>query len=146
MAEERRKNEEAELIRSRQTDAVAFGEKVRKANIPGYDEAIQDLNTVTQLPWEIIAIIQKDPNGPQLAHHLGTHLDTALEIANLPLHEAGVSLGRLSGTFDKKTKAPSVDFSKAPDPIKPVKRGGAPVGAAKEIGDMSMDEIMALED
>lgn len=89
--------------------------------------------------WEVAAAVPTlDPNvaqalmladdGAKLIYHLGTHLDQADKLANMPANQALLEIGRMSASLNKKQ---NVKVSAAPEPIEPINSGGS---LAKERG------------
>lgn len=121
-------------------DAISqkFNDKVAEysANAPDYAETIGNL---PQFPAETLQTIMQLDNGPQMAHYLGKHLDVAEQIATLPPMQAAMKLGeiRMNLANPKPTTKPSA----APTPVVTLTSGSS---QAKDIGEMSMSEIMGL--
>ncbi len=120
-----------------QQAAAEFSQKVSKLEIPDYVETVK---MIPQLQDETLLAIYNVENGPEVAYHLGKHLDVADSIAHMPPMQAAMEIGRISANlnFNKTSKKPTT----APDPIKPIGSGG--VAHTKAVEDMSMDEIAAL--
>lgn len=96
-----------------------------KAIYEGIDEIMADpafaLITKSMAP-EIITLIQSSEKNVALAHHLGTHLDEAEQIASLPPVQAARALALLESRLEiPKPKT----VTNAPPPVKPV--GGSSV-------------------
>ena len=122
-----------ETDKQRQTeisnDFNARVDEFRK-DAPDYDTVI---GTLPDLPGDVLEAIMTHDKGPQLAHYLGKHLDVAENITLM-------KLGEISAQLATKpiTKAPSA----APEPIDPVKPGGA---LNKSQDEMSMEEVYAQD-
>jgi hypothetical protein len=131
--------QQAAQVQQRAEDtANAFTAKAADfaANVPDYQEAI---GQIPELPPETLNAVMQSENGPALAYHLAKHLDVADEIANMPPMAAAMRLGEISVSL-KATK-PQIKPSAAPAPIEPLSSGGS---ISKDVGDMSMEEIMRL--
>ena len=144
-------NQKAEQIQQAQQQQVqqqaqqatqnTFHEKVAafEEKAPDYQQVVAN---IPQLPGETLdAVMQaKSPTGesigPQLAYHLGKHLDVADEIANSTPVVAAMKLGQISAQLTATTK--TVNTSAAPDPIEPVGSGGVSDTSVEE---MSMEQI-----
>lgn len=113
--------------------------RVQEANIPDYGPTVQTLIDSVPLPPHIVAAVQNDEKGPELAYYLAKHLDMADRIVSMDPVSAGVELGRISARLSAvKPKL----TTKAPPPVKPVKAGGA---KSKGLENMSMEDIDAWE-
>ena len=106
------------------------------AGIPDYAESLANLPRFHEDTLQ--TILQLD-NGPQMAHYLGKNLDIAQQIATLPPMQAAMKLGeiRINLANPKPTTKPSA----APAPVETLTSGSS---QAKDIGEMSMDEIYGL--
>lgn len=104
------------------------------------DDYAESIANLPELPTDTLNAIMMQENGPQLAYYLSKHLDVADTIANSPPIQAALELGRISHQL--LTTKPIKQPSAAPEPIEPVSSGGK---LNKELEDMSMDEIYAME-
>ena len=114
---------------------VAFNERITKL---GKDDFADKANAIPLLPDGVADALMQSEDGAELIYHLGSHLDKADAIANMSPAAAMIELGKLSASLSAKQE---VKQSAAPDPIEPVKTGGA---ISSDIGDeMSIEEWMA---
>jgi len=115
-------------------DAVneGFNTRVAEFSTTNADYA-QVVETLPDLPSDVLDAIMTNEKGPELAYYLGKHLDVA---ENIDLMKLGTISAQLATI--KPTKAPSA----APEPIEPVKPGGT---LNKSQDEMSMDEIYAQD-
>ena len=135
--ESRRKETEKESF-NRQINE--FADKVRKANIPDYDEVVYSLAENVRLPYEVLSAIHQDEKGPEIMVYLGKNLDIAEDLSRLSPIQAGRKLGEISGKLSaKQTKR----TTKAPDPVETAGSGGS--AATTDLDKLSMDEFMKLD-
>jgi hypothetical protein len=109
-AEESKRNAET-IQEGFNTRIVAFGK----------DDFAEVADSIPDLPPGVADALIQAENGPELIYHLGTHLDLADKIANMPPGQAMMELGRISANISK----PEPEISSAPDPIKPLATGGS---------------------
>jgi hypothetical protein len=111
-----------------------------KDSFQDFDEAVKGHNMLGDLGQrrEYLEAINSLPNGPQVYHHLGKHLDDAAHILSLPPVKMALELSKLG---DKLSKPAPV--SKAPAPIKPLGGGGS---HETDPSKMSMDEWIRYRD
>lgn len=111
-----------------------YAARVQKANIDGFDESLQNLQSVS-FSADVVDAIQEDAKGPEIVHYLGQHIDLADRIASSSPAVAGMEIGRLSAQLSNQKLKPS---SKAPKP--PQTLGGG-AQSSKKLEDMSMEEV-----
>lgn len=118
--------------------AAAFAAKEAEfgAANPDYAESVAN---IPKLHPETLDAIYSLENGPQMAHYLGKHLDVADEIASASPVQAAVRIGQIAAALSVNNK--QVSTTSAPEPVSTL--SGA-AGVAKDLDEMSMDEIMAL--
>ena len=76
--------------------------------------------------------------GPELAYHLGTHLDEADRISRLPVHLQARELVLLESRLQKVA---ANKVTNAPEPTKPI--SGKSAQPSNDPSKMTMDEWMA---
>lgn len=103
-----------------------FNKKVEESKIPGYAEAVQTLPVFD--PSVTSAIMQSD-DGPKIAYYLSQHLDLADSIASSSPIVAAMKIGEISARISGANK--TLKTSKTPDPLEPIKQGGAKIGKAE---------------
>ena len=138
-AAQREKEQRRQQERQRKA-ADDFAKKVAAAKVPAdYSEKIYALDASVPLQSDVIEAIQHLRNGPNVAYYLAENLDVADTIYRLPRSARTAEIGIISAQLSagRKTIKPA---SKAPNPVNPVKSG---VSSAKNIREMSMEEIMA---
>jgi hypothetical protein len=104
-------------------------------DFPDFDEKLGQFRHLGGLPPAFLEAVTELPDAHKVLHALGSDLDQAAHIINLPPVQMGLALARLSSPA---TTARPV--SSAPPPIKPI--DGAPRGE-KSPDDMSMEEWTA---
>lgn len=139
------KNQQAKLeqekVKSQEQRALelqkSFAEKAKDVIQvkPDFEETLQRVPTLDQ---GVLMAVLADERGPDIAYYLGKNLDIADGLSNMSPIEAAVEIGRLSV---KLAQPKQVKVSSAPEPIEPVKSGGA---IESDIGDeMSIEDWMA---
>jgi hypothetical protein len=127
--------------------ADAFAKKISTANVPDdYGEVIGRMAETVPLQTEVVSAIQQAENGPQLAYYLGQNLDVADSVARMSPVVAAMELGKISAQLSagKQTKKP---VTKAPNPVTPVKPGGATAKSIYDVkANVSMKEVMEADD
>lgn len=102
---------------------------------PDFEETLQQVPTLNH---DVLMAVLADERGPDIAYYLGKNLDIADGLASMNPIEAAVEIGRLSV---KLAQPKQVKVSSAPEPIEPVKSGGA---IESNMGDeMPIEEWMA---
>ena len=96
-----------------------------------------DIANLPQLKPDTLNLVMQQ--GPKVAHYLSKNPEIADQLASSDFGNAAMTLGRLSVQLEQ-TK-PVKQSSAAPEPVETVSGGG---GLSKDIGDMTMDEIMNL--
>jgi hypothetical protein len=117
-----------------------FVQRVKEANIEGFEDVVGNLVDTVLLPSQIVDAIQSDEKGPELVFYLGQHLDKADEIVRMPPVQAALELGKISAKLGNMK--PTKKTTKAPSPPPTITGGG---GISKEPADMSMDEVMRAD-
>jgi len=140
---DQRRNEQRQADDNKKVVAD-FSQRVAKANIDGYQEAVESLNQSVALPNNILDVIVRAENGPELAFYLGKNLDVADEVANSPL--GIMRLGEISANLKSGAKQ-KTELPSAPNPVNPLQGGGSSVEKTKEelITGASMDEVMNIK-
>jgi hypothetical protein len=100
---------------------------------PDYQDAVDAFAAVVGNNPPLAEVLMTAEHGPELVHYLGTHLDEAARIAQLPPHLAAREVTRIESRFAQKAKP----VSKAPDPV-PTVGGGA--ATPKNPDQQSVDE------
>jgi hypothetical protein len=98
------------------------------------------INDVANLPIfqpDTLSLVMQQ--GPKVAHYLSKNPEIADQVANSDFGNAAMTIGRLSAQLEN-TK-PKKQSSAAPEPIEAISGGG---GLSKDIGEMSMEEIMNI--
>ncbi|MDE2439738.1 MAG: hypothetical protein KGP14_01845 [Betaproteobacteria bacterium] len=105
------------------------------AEMPDYAEVAESPDVQISMPMAHAIITA--PNGPQIAYHLGKNPEIAARIASLPPAQAVFEMGLLAASL----KVPAPEFSKAPEPPKPIgsRADATPKGPEEE----SMEEYAA---
>lgn len=112
-----------------------FNERVSALGKSDFDEKAR---SIPELPPGVADAIMQSEQGAEMVYHLGSNLEKADALANMSPAMAMMELGKISAQLSAK---PEIKTSAAPDPIEPVKSGGA---LSSDIGDdMSMEEWMA---
>jgi len=91
-----------------------------KDTFQDFDDAVKGHQMLGDLAnrREYLEAINELPNGPQLYHHLGKHLDEAAHVLSLPPVKMALELTKLSQQLSKPAPV-----SKASAPIKPAVGG-----------------------
>jgi hypothetical protein len=140
VSEQQKAQAEQEVISQRNVEQeqrqAMFNQRMEayRVKAPDYEQVVSQ---VPDLPQDTLNAILEHEKGPQLAYHLGKHLDIADQITRMNPATAAMKLGELAA----KLSAPVTETSKAPEPIETVSSGGS---MSKNLEDMSMDEIMNL--
>lgn len=104
------------------------------ADHPDYHEALDSLISLSAIDPMTAEVLMASEHGPLVVHHLGTHLDEAVQLASMPTHMRIAHVARLEARLSAPKPKP---VTKAPDPV-PSLGGGA--AATKDPDRMSADE------
>jgi hypothetical protein len=104
---------------------------------PDYQDAVDAFTSVVGTNPQLAEVLMTADHGPEVVHYLGTHLDEAARIAQLPPHLAAREVTRIESRFAPKAKP----VSSAPNP--PPTLGGGKATVAKSPDDMSQAEWLA---
>jgi len=107
---------------------------------PDYEEAAHNLTSVIGVDPMLAEVLMSSEHGPLVVHHLGTHLDEAVQLAALPPHMRIAQVARIEARLTAPKPKP---VTKAPDPV-PTVGGGA--AATKDPDRMSVGEWLAWRD
>jgi hypothetical protein len=88
----------------------------------GKDDFYEVANNIPVLDQGLVAELMSTKEGVEMIYHLGSHLDVADKIANMPPLQAMGELGRISAGMSAQ---PQIKPSAAPDPIEPLNSGGS---------------------
>ena len=140
-AEVRAESKFAERQQQTQQEQV-FGsfeakEKAYAASTPDYAEAYASLQNNVRFSQPVLEVIATSDRGPEIVHHLGTHLDVADRVARMPPHMAAAEIARIEARLSAPKTKP---VSNAPPPA-PVLGGGGAI--QKDPERMSTDEWLA---
>jgi hypothetical protein len=93
-----------------------------------FDAAIQNFNMLGGLSAhpDLVEVATAIPDGHKVLHHLGTNLDEAARIINLPPIQKALAIAELSGKLKNKP------ISAAPAPIKPISSVGSPASSGPD--------------
>jgi hypothetical protein len=105
-----------------------------------HENYLESIKNLPQLHPETLSALYAMENGPEIAHYLGEHLDIADNVATSNPVLAAVELGKISAVLSSSNR--KIKVSKAPAPVKTLS-GQSTVG--KNMEDMSMEEIMAMD-
>jgi hypothetical protein len=124
----------AEIVAKREfdqrcNDVYSSGAK----DFPDFDEKLGNFRHLGGLPPQFLDAVTQLPDAHKVLHTLGSDLDQAAHIMNLPPVQMGLALAKLSSPTAARP------ISNAPPPIKPI--DGSPRGE-KSPEDMSIDEWM----
>jgi hypothetical protein len=122
-----------------QTLAQQHAERAVKfsAEHPDYAEAEDNLVHVLGQDPMLAEILMTSEHGPLVVHHLGTHLDEAVQLAAMPPHMRIAHVARLEARLSAPKPKP---VTNAPAPV-PTVGGGA--SASKDPERMSVEDWMA---
>ena len=112
-------------------------EKAYAASNPEYVEAYSSLQSNVRFSQPVLEVIATSDRGPEIVHHLGTHLDVADRVARMPPHMAAAEIARIEARLSAPKTKP---VSNAPPPA-PVLGGGGAI--QKDPERMSTDEWLA---
>jgi hypothetical protein len=118
-----------ERFDQRCNDVYSSGAK----DFPDFDEKLGQFRHLGGLPPAFLEAVTELPDAHKVLHALGSDLDQAAHIINLPPVQMGLALAKLSTTPAARP------VSSAPPPIKPI--DGTPRGE-KSPDDMSLSEWM----
>ena len=102
---------------------------------PSYMEDVANLPVLSQDKLDLVR-----SQGPKMVHYLSKNPEAASQFANSDFGSAAVQLGMIASQIS--TKPTTKQVSKAPEPVDTVQ--GNAGGIQKDIGEMTMEEIMAL--
>ena len=106
------------------------------ATHPDYEESVEAFMSVAGVNPPLAELLMTSDLGPAVVHYLGTHLDEAARISQLPPHMAAREVTRLETRLAQKPKP----VTKAPDPVPTVGGGTA---QTKDPDRMTTDEWVA---
>lgn len=104
------------------------------AEHPDYHEALDSLVSLSAIDPMTAEVLMSSEHGPLVVHHLGTHLDEAVQLASMPPHMRIAHVSRLEARLSAPKSKP---VTNAPAPV-PTVGGGA--AATKDPDRMSADE------
>lgn len=104
---------------------------------PEYQEAAEAFITVTGENPQLAEVLMTSEHGPAVVHYLGSHLDEAVSIAQMPAHLAAAAVARIEARVAAKPKP----VTKAPNP--PPTLGGGKGTVAKNPDEMTQAEWLA---
>lgn len=104
---------------------------------PDYEEAVATFASVVGVNPQLGEVLMTSDHGPAVAHYLGTHLDEAVAIAQMPPHLAAAAVARLEAKVSAVKPKP---VSSAPTPVPSV--GGASVAPRGLHDELSIDDWM----
>lgn len=113
--------------KTRQEIFTSFEKKVAESGIENFYEVTATLPTFEQ---PVLDAIMQNENGVKIAHYLSQHQDQADIIAGSNPVIAAMKIGEISQRISSATK--TIKTSEAPDPIDPIKQGGAVAGEADD--------------
>lgn len=154
---ERAKRAEEAAQAERERAQALLRERIAKVakDIPDYDEVVSAADA--QLPVHVSQFIVDSESGPKVGYHLAKHPEVLERISKLSPIKAIAELGKLEAALEAGGKVVEVqstkttgseavktqERSRAPDPIKPIEGGTAPV--QKDPSKMTYQEFRAWE-
>lgn len=89
-----------------QTLASEYAAKEQEfaAKTPDYQDAVDAFTAVAGVNPQLAEVLMTADYGPEVVHFLGTHLDEAARIAQLPIHLAAREVTRIESRFAPKPK------------------------------------------
>ena len=134
IAEQQRQYEtqkrQAELTDNFLNDAAEYS-----AKNPSY---LEDAHNLPQLSQDKLDLVRSQ--GAKMVHYLAKNPEIANQFASADFGSAAVQLGMLNAQLN--TKPTKTNISSAPNPVDTVSGNSGSID--KDIGDLSMEEIMAL--
>lgn len=93
-----------------------FSERANRyaAEHPDFIEAVENFDSIVGNDPALLEVIASSELGPQVAHHLGTHLDELATVASLPPHLRIAHVARLEAKLSAPKPKP---VTKAPAPV-----------------------------
>lgn len=85
------------------------------ASHPDFEEAIYNADQVLGHAPHLIDVLARSEHGPAVAHYLGTHMDEAVQLAQMPPHVAAYQLARIEARVSAPKTKP-VTAAPAPAP------------------------------
>lgn len=118
-----KKQDEDRIQREQKIEAQriqkSFNDQIVSLAKPDFAEVA---GAIPEMAPEIVQAMMQFDKGAEIVYYLGTHLDVADNISNLPPSLAMIEIGKLSAKMDSK---PQPKPSAAPDPIEPLSSGGS---------------------
>lgn len=122
-----------EIVRQRQFDEKCNAVYSSGAtDFPDFDDKLANFRLLGGLPPTVLEAVTELPDAHKVLHALGSNMDEAARIFNLPPVPMAVALAKLSGAAPK-----AKPVSSAPPPIRPI--DGTPTGSP-DPDKMSVDE------
>jgi len=143
---ERTIEERAQQIALEQTQQTAYNDACNKVYSAGkkeftggeglsFDTALAQIGMLGEVKPEFIQAATVLDNGHRVLHHLGSNLDLANELMNLPPVQLAIRMAEINSTLGKPSTKP---VSRAPAPITQING----VGANDDLSRASLDSFM----
>lgn len=135
-AQQSHQQQERQRIESLLQQSAAREVEYAKAH-PDYHEAADTLRSILGVNPAVAEVMLASDHGPAVAHYLGTHIDEAVALSQLPPHLAVAAVVRLEAKVSAPKPKP---VSSAPTPVPSV--GGASVAPRGLHDELSIDDWM----